>query len=58
MLEESKNTLRSDDDVELVIKIPFSSKVKIKAITVIGGEDGTAPKSIKLYPDLASVDFR
>ncbi|CAI2380939.1 unnamed protein product [Moneuplotes crassus] len=57
MLEESKGTLRSDDDVELVIKIPFTSKVKIKAITIIGGEDGTAPKSIKLYPDLASVDF-
>ena len=57
MLEESKMTLKSDDDCELVIKIPFSSKVKIKAVTIIGGEEGTAPKNLKLYPDLANVDF-
>ena len=57
MFEESKGTLKSDDDHELVIKVPFSSKVKIKAITIIGGEDGSAPKTLKLYPDLANVDF-
>ena len=58
MLEESKGILKSDDDHELVIKIPFDTKVKIKAITIIGGENGTAPKNLKLYTDLESVDFR
>ena len=57
MLEESKGTLRSDDDWELVIKVPFTSKVKIKSIVIIGGENGSAPKNLKLYPDLATVDF-
>mmetsp|Transcript_3458 Transcript_3458/g.2923 ORF Transcript_3458/g.2923 Transcript_3458/m.2923 type:complete len:195 (+) Transcript_3458:48-632(+) len=57
MLEESKGVLRSDDDHELVIKIPFTTKVKIKAITIIGGENGSAPKTLKLYTDLNNVDF-
>ena len=57
MLEETKGVLRSDDDWQLVVKIPFSSKVKVKSITVIGGDDGTAPKSLKIYTDLTNVDF-
>ena len=57
MLEEGKGVLQSDDDHELVIKIPFTTKVKIKALIIIGGENGTAPKKLKLYNDLANVDF-
>ena len=49
--------LRSDDDVELLIRVPFTKRVKIKTITLIGGEDGTAPSKVKLYTDLAAVDM-
>ena len=49
--------LMSDDDGQLVIHIPFTSLVKVKSITVIGGEAGSAPKTLKLYTGLESVDF-
>ena len=47
----------SDDDVELVIKIPFFHKIKLHAINIIGGEEGRAPSQVKLYKDIEAVDM-
>ena len=38
--------LLSDDDGQLVIHIPFTSLVKVKSITIIGGDEGSAPKEL------------
>lgn len=49
--------LRSDDDVELVVKIPFTSQVVIKSINIVGGDGSTAPTKVKLYSNVEHVDF-
>ncbi len=42
---------------DLVVFIPFNGEIKIKAIIVIGGEDGTAPASMKIYKNVEAVDI-
>ena len=37
--------------------MPFSGEFRIKAICVIGGEEGTAPAKMKIYKDVANVDI-
>lgn len=32
-----------DDDPQLLIHIPFTCPVKIRALTILGGDDGAAP---------------
>ena len=49
MLDKKDFTESNDDDVELMIYIPFKEQCRIKTMTMIGGEDGTAPSVIKLY---------
>lgn len=44
-------------DPELLIYIPFNSAVKMKSMTMIGGEDGTAPSVVKLYVNCENPDF-
>ncbi|CAL5223627.1 g6169 [Coccomyxa viridis] len=57
-LDMSLPTLDSnDDDPELLIHVPFSGTVKIKAITIIGGSDGTAPAQLKVYTNREDLDF-
>ena len=38
----------SDIDDELLINIPFCGCVKLKGIIIIGGEDESHPKSVRL----------
>ena len=37
--------------------IPFNGEIKIKAICVVGGEDGTAPSKMKIYKNVEAVDI-
>jgi PITH domain len=39
----TKGVTQSGYGKDLVVFIPFNGEIKIKAICVIGGEDGTAP---------------
>jgi hypothetical protein len=66
MLDESHPPVISDDGVELIFKIPyevvlthlrFTTQTKVKAITIIGGPDGTAPAKVKLYKDVEAIDM-
>lgn len=42
------SVLRSeDDDPELLLHIPFSGAIKLTAITIIGGANGTSPSKLK-----------
>ena len=44
-------------DPELLIYIPFNSAVKMKSMTMIGGEEGTSPAIIKLFVNKEHPDF-
>ena len=47
----------NEDDPELLISIPFYTQVAIKSMKLIGGEDGTAPRKVKLYVNQENPDF-
>ena len=49
--------MRADYGTEMVIKIPFNSEVKVKAVCVAGGPDGEAPSKMKIYKNEENVDF-
>ena len=57
MLDHSIFCRSNDDDPDLLIYIPFSTQVKIRSMTMIGGEDGTSPKKIKLFVNHHNPDF-
>ncbi|GFZ08557.1 PITH domain protein [Actinidia rufa] len=47
-LNSSEGHLESNDgDPELLVFIPFTSDVKIKSISVVGGADGTSPSKMR-----------
>ena len=55
---DRENFLESNSgDPELLIYIPFNSAVKMKSMTMIGGEDGTSPAVIKLFVNKENPDF-
>lgn len=47
----------NDGDPELLIHIPFTTDVKLKAISVIGGRDGTAPLQMRAFTNRDDLDF-
>ena len=49
--------MKSDMGTEFVVKIQFNSEVKVKAICVAGGPDGSAPSKMKVYKNEENVDF-
>ena len=44
-------------DPQLIIRVPFICPVKIRTFTVIGGGDGTAPRSCKFFINNETLDF-
>ncbi len=57
MLERESFLESNKGDPELLIYIPFNSAVKMKSMTMIGGEGGTSPSIIKLYVNKENPDF-
>jgi hypothetical protein len=57
MLDREEFLSSNKGDPELLIYIPFTSAVKMKSLTMIGGEDGSAPSFIKLFVNLDQPDF-
>lgn len=47
----------SDCDQELLFNIPFTGNIKLKAIRIIGPEDGTHPKKMKLFKNRPKMTF-
>lgn len=47
----------NEDDVELLVTIPFNGAVKIKAISIIGGSDGASPSRLRAYTNRNDLDF-
>ena len=46
-----------EDDPQLIIRVPFTCPVKIRAFTLIGGSDGTAPRTAKFFVNRETLDF-
>ncbi|CDW90648.1 UNKNOWN [Stylonychia lemnae] len=53
----SQGVCQSGYGKDLVIYIPFNGEIKVKAIIVIGGDEGTAPSKMKLYKNVSTVDI-
>mmetsp|Transcript_7743 Transcript_7743/g.11672 ORF Transcript_7743/g.11672 Transcript_7743/m.11672 type:complete len:212 (-) Transcript_7743:34-669(-) len=47
----------NDDDAELLVFIPFVQAVKIRAISLLLGQDDSAPKSMKVWINREDIDF-
>lgn len=47
----------NEDDAELLITIPFNGAVKVKAVSVIGGSDGSSPSRLRAYTNRNDLDF-
>ncbi|GAV69897.1 PITH domain-containing protein [Cephalotus follicularis] len=57
-LNSSGELLESNEgDPELLIFIPFTSDVKIKSISIIGGADGTSPSKMRAFINRDGIDF-
>ena len=53
----SRGVTWSGHGKDLVVFVPFNGEIKVKAICVIGGEEGTAPAKMKLYKNVEAVDI-
>nr|KJB65598.1 hypothetical protein B456_010G102800 [Gossypium raimondii] len=57
-LNSSGERLESNEgDPELLVYIPFTSDVKIKSISVVGGADGTSPSKLRVFINREGIDF-
>ena len=57
-LDEDAVALESEDfDPQLIISIPFTCPVKIRALIVMGGADGAAPRTLRAFVNHESLDF-
>ncbi|XP_030947771.1 uncharacterized protein LOC126708727 isoform X2 [Quercus robur] len=57
-LSSSEEHLESNEgDPELLVYIPFTSDVKIKSISIVGGADGTSPSKMRAFINRDGIDF-
>uniref|UniRef100_H2ZCF5 PITH domain-containing protein 1 n=1 Tax=Ciona savignyi TaxID=51511 RepID=H2ZCF5_CIOSA len=47
--------VESDVDPELLFNIPFTGNVKLKSIALLGGENDTHPKCMKLFKNIPNM---
>jgi hypothetical protein len=46
---EKSTSLESADDEQLILHVPFTHHIKLKAIGLVGGEGGQAPRTRKVF---------
>lgn len=46
-----------EDDPELLLRVPFTSQVKLRSITILGEGGDQAPKNVKIYINQPQLDF-
>ncbi|KAK4794489.1 hypothetical protein SAY86_012483 [Trapa natans] len=57
-LNFSEGHLESNDgDPELLVFVPFTSDVKIKSISIVGGADGASPSKMRVFINREGIDF-
>lgn len=47
----------NEGDPELLVFVPFTSDVKIKSISIVGGPDGTSPSKLRVFINREGIDF-
>ncbi|WCJ29570.1 PITH domain-containing protein 1 [Euphorbia peplus] len=47
----------NEADPELLVYIPFTTDVKIKSISIVGGVDGTSPSKMRAFINRDAMDF-
>jgi len=55
--EQEMLLIESDADEQLLIKIAFTSKVKLHSLAVSGPSDGRAPKRVHLFANRPNLGF-
>lgn len=53
----NKQFVQSDADEELLFNIPFTGNVKLKGITIIGANDDSHPKKVRLFKNRPKMSF-
>ena len=56
-LDQTAVVESEEDDPQIIIHIPFVSPVKIRALKLIGGGNGTAPRILRAYINREALDF-
>mmetsp|Transcript_96600 Transcript_96600/g.171767 ORF Transcript_96600/g.171767 Transcript_96600/m.171767 type:complete len:206 (+) Transcript_96600:27-644(+) len=56
-LDDTQLVESPEGDEELMVKVTFTSPVKVTGISVIGGDNGSSPSSVKLYINREDLDF-
>jgi len=57
-LEPVERPLESDeDDPQLLLHVEFTGSVRLKALTVIGGDGGRSPSELKVFVNRDDLDF-
>lgn len=57
-MDDSNAYLESNEgDPELLLFIPFTTDVKIKSISIIGGEEGRSPSKMRAFINREDLDF-
>nr|KYP32125.1 UPF0424 protein C1orf128 family [Cajanus cajan] len=54
---EEEHLESNEGDPELLVFIPFTSDVKIKSISIVGGADGTSPSKMRVFINREGIDF-
>src|SRR3989338_4724624 len=50
--------LESDeDDPEMILFVPFTASVRVRALIVIGGGGGQSPRHVKIFANRERMDF-
>jgi hypothetical protein len=50
-------TIQSDQDEQLILYIPFTANLKLKAISILSFADDTSPTILKAYINRTDIDF-
>eukprot|EP01069_Polyplicarium_translucidae_P006224 Polyplicarium_translucidae@DN2924_c0_g2_i1.p4 len=56
-LDEDRFCRSESGDPEIIVHIPFRSPCKLSGLRVIGGDDGAAPKTVRVFADQEDLDF-
>jgi len=54
---DEAHVLESDVDDELLITVPFTGSVRVRALLLRTGPGGTTPRAVHLYKNAESLDF-
>ncbi|EEH52646.1 uncharacterized protein MICPUCDRAFT_29754, partial [Micromonas pusilla CCMP1545] len=55
--EDARLLLTSDDDEQIIMSLPFKQLVNLTSLVVVGPDDDTRPKTVKLFVNKPNLSF-